>query len=137
MFRNLILALSILIVQTTPIRAEKVNMPPEQLHMIATHVITGEVTAIQAKIEEKGNWVYTWYVAEIIVSECWRRTWNGPNEMPTSTTGYRGLPHQGEFLRVYLAQNAYDGFSDDNNDGGFNVIFANGFENLDRVSMEK
>jgi len=28
---------------------------------------------------------------------------------------------------IYLAKNAYDGFTRDNHDGGFNVIGANGF----------
>jgi hypothetical protein len=31
---------------------------------------------------------------------------------------------------VYLARNAYDGYTFDNKDGGFNVIGANGFETL-------
>ena len=60
----------------------------------------------------------------------WTRQWTGPGDMPPSTNGHRGLPKAGEILRIYLARNAYDGFSNENNDGGFNVIGANGFEKL-------
>jgi hypothetical protein len=50
--------------------------------------------------------------------------------MPPGTNGHRGCPSEGATLRIYLARNAYDGFSDDNKDGGFNVIGANGFEEM-------
>jgi hypothetical protein len=45
------------------------------------------------------------------------------------TNGHRGLPKQDEILRIYLARNAYNGFGT-TNDGGFDVIGANGFEKL-------
>jgi hypothetical protein len=43
---------------------------------------------------------------------------------------YLNKPETGETLRIYLARNAYDGATNDNNDGGFNVIYSNGFEKL-------
>jgi hypothetical protein len=85
-------------------------------------------------------------VAEIRVDECtkgaglakgdlvyaryWQRAWRGAGQPYPSTIGHRGLPATGDTLRVYLARNAYDGFTSANNDGGFNVIGANGFEKL-------
>jgi hypothetical protein len=130
----------------TPLRAEKVEMSPEELRKTATHVITGQVTAVYERTEAAGDWKYTRYVAEIRVEECekgdgvkkgdlvyaryWRRAWIGKGQVPPSTAGHRGLPSDGEPLRVYLARNAYDGFGFDNKDGGFNVIGANGFEKL-------
>ena len=40
----------------------------------------------------------------------------------------RYLAEEGETRRIYLARNSRDGFGDDNEDGGLNVIGANGFE---------
>jgi hypothetical protein len=147
MFRNLpLFAVVTSAALVTPLRAEKVNMSPEELRKTATHVITGQVTAVYERTETTGDWKYTKYVAEIRVEECekgdgvkkgdlvyaryWRRSWVGKGRVPPSTAGHRGLPSDGESLRVYLARNAYDGFSFDNKDGGFNVIGANGFEKL-------
>jgi hypothetical protein len=133
----------------TPIRAEKVNSSPEELRKIATHIVTGQVTAVYERSETAGDWKYTRYVAEIRVAGCekgdgikkgdlvyaryWRRAWIGKSQVPPSTAGHRGLPSAGEFLRVYLARNAYDGFGFDNKDSGLNVIGANGFEKLKPV----
>jgi hypothetical protein len=146
MFRNLSLfAVAASAALVTSLRAEKVDMSPEQLRKTATHVITGQVTVVYERTETTGEWKYTKYAAEIRVEECekgdgikkgdlvyaryWRRAWIGKGRVPPSTAGHRGLPSDGESLRVYLARNAYDGFSD-NKDGGFNVIGANGFEKL-------
>lgn len=138
---------------TAPLRAEKVDMSPEELRQTATHVITGQVTAVYERAVTRGDWKYTHYLAEIRVDECekgdgiqqgdlvyvryWRRAWIGEGRVPPSTTGHRGLPSDGESLRMYLARNAYDGFSVDNKDGGFNVIGANGFEQLEPPSKKK
>ena len=132
--------------------AEKVNMSPEALRNTATHVITGTVVNVFERTETEGDWKYTRYVAEIRVKDlekgenvdeggliyaryCKRRC-IGKTSMPPSTSGHRGLPVDGAILRVYLARNAYDGFSRDNNDGGFNVIGANGFEALPKDPAE-
>ncbi|MBM4002009.1 MAG: hypothetical protein FJ295_01795 [Planctomycetes bacterium] len=48
---------------------------------------------------------------------------------PPDTSGHRGLPREGQSIRVFLARNAYNGFGE-TKDGGFNVIGANGFEAL-------
>ncbi|MFK7909125.1 MAG: hypothetical protein AB8F34_00840 [Akkermansiaceae bacterium] len=129
-----------------PVWAEKVNMSPKTLHKLATHVVTGEATAIYERTEKKGAWKYTHCVVEIRVKESekgngiqkgnliyaryWHRKWSSLLRLPPSTNGHRGLPKKGDRLRFYLARNAYDGFTNENNDGGFNVIGANGFERL-------
>jgi hypothetical protein len=131
-------------------RAEKVDLGPAELHKTATHVVTGEVLGIYAREETAGDWRYTHYVAEVRVDKCekgeeldsgdlvyvryWHRQWIGAGQIPPSTNGHRGLPASGDKLRVYLARNAYDGFTRDNHDGGFNVIGANGFEKLSEPS---
>jgi hypothetical protein len=127
-----------------PVRAEKANLSPKELRETATHVAAGQVVAIYERTETKENWKYVRYVAELRVEASekgdgvakgdllyvryWTRSWAGPGVMPPSTNGHRGLPNAGETIRVYLARNAYDGFSKENTDGGFNVIGANGFE---------
>jgi hypothetical protein len=144
-----ILGLSLLIALciAPTLRAEKVDTPPAGLRKGATHVITGTVTAIYERESREGEWKYTRYVAEVCVKTVekgeglaagdlayvryWRRSWRGSREMPPSTSGHRGLPKEGETLRIYLARNAYDGFSTENDDGGLNVLGANGFERLE------
>jgi hypothetical protein len=102
------------------------------------------VTAIYERNETGTHWRTTYYVAEIKISNAekgdglqkdhlvyvryWDRAWISQEQMPPSTTGYRGLPKQGDNVRAFLAKNAYDGFSSGNNDGGYNVIGPNGFE---------
>lgn len=144
MLRRLsLLALIVLATRTLPARAEKVNLTPEQLRQTATHVVTGKVSASYQRIEKAGDWNYTKYVAEVRVDQCekgdgidknellyvryWTKAWVGRGPPPPDTSGHRGLPRDGQTIRVYLARNAYDGFGD-TKDGGFNVIGANGFE---------
>ena len=122
--------------------AEKVDMPPAGLKKTATHIVVGKVQAVYSRQVREGKWQYTRYVAEVkvktvekgegigglVYARYWRREWRGGSTTPPSTAGHRGLPKEGETLRIYMAKNAYDGFTKDNNDGGFNVIGANGFE---------
>jgi hypothetical protein len=151
MSRNLwLIAVAAPAVLVFPAFAEKVDMTPEQLRKTATHVVTGQVTAVYERTETTDQWKYTRYVAEVRVGKCekgdgikegdlvyvryWQRDWQGKGHVPTSTTGHRGVPRDGDSLRVYLARNAYDGFQSENKDGGFNVIGANGFEKLKPAS---
>lgn len=129
-----------------PANGEKANMSPSALRNLATHVIIGQLVGVYERVDIVGDWNYTRYVAEIRVTDSekgegidksdlvyaryWRRDWIGQGRVPPSTSGHRGVPSEGETVRIYLARNAYDGFSRDNKDGGFNVIGANGFEKL-------
>jgi hypothetical protein len=128
------------------LRAEKPNMTPEELRETATNVVVGKVLAVYERPESAGNWKYTRYVAEVRVEKVekgdglkpgelvyaryWRKAWQGKGNPPPDTAGHRGLPAAGDTTRIYLAKNAYDGFTFENKDGGFNVIGANGFETL-------
>jgi hypothetical protein len=130
-----------------PTFAEKAPMSPAALRDVATHVVRGTVTAVSSRKEAQGRYAVTQhYVAEVRVlavekgegigletplyARYWSQQWVGPGPMPPGTSGHAGLPTAGQTLRIYLARNAYDGFRDDNHDGGFNVIGANGFEAL-------
>jgi hypothetical protein len=125
--------------------AEKIDMDPGELRETATHVIVGEIVHVYERKEVDKEWSTTHYVAEVRVKEIekgggiekgglvyvryWRRSWVGEGHIPPSTVGHRGAPKSGESLRIYMSRNAYDGFGT-TNDGGFNVIGANGFERL-------
>ncbi len=130
---------------------EKANLTPEALREVATHVVVGEVRAIYSRTVRDGSWEVTHHIAEVapsnvekgkiaapdgddgaglVYARYWTRRWTGFFSAPPSTSGHRGVPAVGETLRIYLARNAYDGFYTDNDDGGFNVIGANGFERL-------
>ena len=129
--------------------AEKDDIPPEGLRGMASHVIVGTVKKIYTRTEQLHNWKTTYYVAEVHVDNVekgkglksnelayvryWRRRWIGKGAPPPSTNGHRGLPSKSDNLRIYLARNRYDGFTKNNQDGGYNVIGANGFEALAKV----
>ena len=135
----------------SPLAPEKANLSPEKLRELSTHVVVGEVRAVYTRTAQEGSWEVTHHLAEVAPSSVekgelpsageeegnglvyvryWTRRWTGLFSAPPSTNGHRGLPSTGETLRIYLARNAYDGFQTDNEDGGFNVIGANGFERL-------
>ena len=63
-----------------------------------------------------------------------KRWWWSDGTPPLSSAGHRGwTPEPGQRVRVYLARRAHDGFhtADENGDGGFNVLYPNGFERLE------
>jgi hypothetical protein len=143
-----VLALAAALGLTAGALAEKPDMKPDSLRKIATHVVVGEVKAVYTRQHMEGRMRVTRYLAEVEVKTVekgdgleagalayvryWTQEWTGsPEKMPAGTTGHRRLPSEGETLRIYLAKNAYDGFGDDNDDGGLNVIGANGFERLE------
>ena len=127
-------------------RADKPSSSPAELRATATHVVVGKVVGVYGRIETEGDWKYTRYLAEIRVSDCekggridsgdlvyaryWRRQWVGEGNAPPDTSGHGGIPRANDTVRVSLARNAYDGFTNDNNDGGYNVIGPNGFEKV-------
>ena len=133
--------------------AEKIPMTAEENAEVATDIAVGTVTAIYTREQEIGDWHYVFHVAEITVEKVekgkglsdkspayvryWHRGWIGKGEVPPSTNGHRGLPGEGDQVRVYVAKNAYDGFSFANKDGGFNVIGADGFEILKKAEEKK
>ncbi len=141
----ILISLSSLSLTVPTLAPDKVDMTPVDLEKTATHVVLGEVTSIYTKEETVGKWCYTRYLAEVHVADVekgiglakgeliyaryWTRRYLG-QVAPPSTNGHRGLAKEGETLRIYLARNAYDGFQRINDDGGFNVIGANGFEKL-------
>ena len=144
---GLVAAAALLALAAAPaLRPEKPDLPPERLRELATHVIVGEVAAVYTRAEEAGGWRTTHHLAEVRVERVekgddlvagelayvryWTRRWTGWGTPPADTNGHRGAPREGQRLRIYLARNAYDGFGRDNEDGGLNVIGANGFEAL-------
>ena len=59
----------------------------------------------------------------------WQQEWVGKGNPPPGTNGHRGLPAVGDAVRVYLVNKGYDG-GGHVGDGGYNVVFADGFEAL-------
>ncbi len=128
----------------TPLLAEKVDMNGETLKETATHIVTGKVLAIYGREVKSEKWLTSHWVAEVAIDAVekgeglekgglvyvryWTRSWIGAGAPPPGTNGHRGIPTEGQTLRIYAAKNAYDGFSNENTDGGYNVIGANGFE---------
>jgi hypothetical protein len=133
------------LVTVAGVRGEKVNMSPAELKKTATHVIVGTVIAVYESTVTDKDWSTTRCLAEVRIKSVekgenlkedelvyiryWHRRWIGSGRPYPTTNGHRGLPQAGETLRIYLARNAYNGFGQ-TNDGGFDVIGANGFEKL-------
>jgi hypothetical protein len=124
--------------------AEKVDTPPGAMRKGSTHVIVGRVQGIYTRTAVEGKWRVARHLAEVEITagekgalakgtltyvRYWRRSWVGPGMQPPSTGGHRGLPKEGETLRIYLVNKGYNG-AGETKDGGLDVYFANGFERL-------
>jgi hypothetical protein len=127
-----------------PAWAEKPDTPPQALREAATHVIVGTVQAVFQRTERGGGWETNRFVAEVRVGKdekgglaegtlayvrYWTRRWVGPGAPPPSTNGHRGVPAEGETLRIYAVARGHNGFGE-TTDGGLDVYGANGFERL-------
>lgn len=139
-------ACTVLVASAPRAGAEKVDMSPAQLRAAATHVVVGTLQAVYARERKDGDWRVTERVAEVQVEAVekgdgiaagrvayvryWTRAWTGWGTPPPSTSGHRGLPAEGERVRLYLARDAYNGFGPGRMDGGLDVLGANGFERL-------
>ena len=130
------------------IQAAKAPSSKEQLEEIATHVVTGKVQAIYSYKEREGIPVLSGYeydrkVAEVKIEKVekgkiaesliyvryWSCKWKGFGLPPPGGQSYENQPRKGQACRFYLAKNAYDGWSkDENQDGGYNVIYVNGIQ---------
>ncbi len=131
----------------SPAAVEIPDRSTEKLEELATHIVTADVVSIYDREVEARSWATTHHVAEVRVKSVengaladddgliyvryWQRAWVGGGHPPTSTNGHRGLPAEGDSVRIYLAQDAYDGFGGPNEDGGFNVLGPNGFARLE------
>lgn len=124
--------------------AEKAPLSKKELEETATHIVVGKVQAIYSRQEQRGDYQYTHYVAEIKVDKVEKGegpkellyvryldiAWKGPGQVPPGPGGHYPVPKVAEDYRFYLARNAYDGFTRDNKDGGYNIIYGNGTEPL-------
>jgi hypothetical protein len=128
--------------------AAKAPSSKEQLEKIATHIVVGKVQAIYSYKEREGIPVLSGYeydrkVAEVKIEKVekgkiaesliyvryWSRKWKGLGLPPPGGQSYENQPRKGQACRFYLAKNAYDGWSkDENQDGGYNVIYVNGIQ---------
>jgi hypothetical protein len=141
-----LVSLAVLALVAGSVAAEKVDMPKGRLLETATHAVVAKVEAVYQRTVREGDWNVTHYVAEVRIEAVekgeglvqtdplyvryWTREWAATRPHPPSTAGHRGIPKEGARVRIYLARNAYDGFDENNKDGGYNVVGANGFEAL-------
>ena len=123
--------------------AEKAPYSTKQLQGIATHIVVGKVQAIYTRTERKGNYEYVRKVAEVKIAKVEKgegpaglvyvryfdRHWKGRGLVPPGGGSYWPQPEKGGVYKFYLARNAYDGWSkDENQDGGYNVVYVNGVQ---------
>ena len=119
----------------------------DQLEKIATHIIVGKVQAVYSYKEREGvplvsGYEYDHKVAEVKIEKVekgkilenlvyvryWSRAWKGISLPPPGGQSYHPQPKKGDQYRFYLAKNSYDGWTDENQDGGYNVVYLNGVQ---------
>ena len=134
------------------LNAAKAPSSTQQLETIATHIVVGKVQAVYSHKEREGiplvsGYEYDHKVAEVKVEKVekgkiseslvyvryWSRTWKGIGLPPPGGQSYENQPKKDQTCRFYLARNAYDGWSrQGNNDGGYNVVYVNGIQHIDK-----
>ena len=134
------------------IRGAKAPSSKQQLETIATHIVVGKVQAVYSYKEREGiplvsGYEYDHKVAEVKIEKVekgkiseslvyvryWSRTWKGVGLPPPGGQSYENQPKKGQACRFYLSRNAYDGLSrKGNNDGGYNVVYVNGIQPIDK-----
>ena len=130
-------------------QAARAPSSKEKLARIATHIVIGQVRAIYSHKEEEGipivsGYAYDRKVAEVKIEKVekgkiseslvyvryWSRAWKGIGLPPPGGQSYHPQPRNGELCRFYLSKNSFDGWSDENQDGGYNVVYLNGVQTL-------
>ena len=124
----------------------------QQLKTIATHILVGKVQAVYSYKEREGiplvsGYEYDHKVAEVKIEKVekgkisesfvyvryWSRKWKGIGLPPPGGQSYENQPKKGQTCRFYLARNSYDGWSKEgNNDGGYNVVYVNGIQPINK-----
>ena len=124
----------------------------KELETLATHILVGKVQAVYSYKDREGirlvsGYEYDHKVAEVKVEKVekgkiseslvyvryWSRTWKGIGLPPPGGQSYENQPKKDQTCRFYLARNAYDGWSrQGNNDGGYNVVYVNGIQPIDK-----
>jgi hypothetical protein len=134
---------ALVVVLATSLMAEVPSIPKDALHRAATHIVTGDVVRIYDRSYAHGAGATIRYISEVRVKAVEKGEGMVPESLiyvsyftldnpphTTGTSGHRGLPKDGDRIRFYLVRNADDGYGAENNDGGLNVLFPNGFEQL-------
>jgi len=123
----------------------------QQLETIATHIVVGKVQAVYSYKEQEGiplvsGYEYYHKVAEVKIEKVekgkiseslvyvryWSRKWIGLGFPPPGGQSYENQPKKGQAYRFYLAKNSFDGWKDGNKDGGFNVVYVNGIQPIEK-----
>ena len=127
--------------------AAKAPSSKQQLESIATHIVVGEVQAVYSYKEREGiplvsGYEYDHKVAEVKIDKVekgkvlenlvyvryWIRAWKGIGMPPPGGQSYHPQPKKGDQCRFYLSKNSFDGWTDENQDGGYNVVYVNGVQ---------
>ena len=127
--------------------AAKTPSSRDQLEKIATHIVVGKVQAVYSYKEREGvplvsGYEYDHKVAEVKIEKVekgkilenlvyvryWSRAWKGIGLPPPGGQSYHPQPKKGDQCRFYLSKNSFDGWTDENQDGGYNVVYLNGVQ---------
>ena len=82
-----------------------------------------KVAEVKIDKVEKGK-----VLENLVYVRYWIRAWKRIGMPPPGGQSYHPQPKKGDQYRFYLAKNSYDGWTDENQDGGYNVVYVNGVQ---------
>ncbi len=142
-----LLALALLV---QPARTAKPVLRPADLQRKSTHIVEGKVLDISQRASRKGDTKTIRFVVKIKVGKVvkgkgvkagdvfparyWQTVWLGEGRAPPDAANrYFDVPKVGATIRVYVGRDHGGVWPDD---GGYNVLFPNGFKTLRPAATE-
>jgi len=99
----------------------------EGIPLVSGYEYDHKVAEVKIEKVEKGK------ISESLVYvRYWSRKWIGLGFPPPGGQSYENQPKKGQAYRFYLAKNSFDGWKDGNKDGGFNVVYVNGIQPIEK-----
>ena len=100
----------------------------EGIPLVSGYEYDRKVAEVKIEKVEKGK-----IHESLVYVRYWSREWKGIGLPPPGGQSYEPQPKKGQTCRFYLAKNAYDGWSkNENQDGGYNVVYVNGVQPIEK-----
>lgn len=137
-FPLVILALAASLVVVTYAEAEIPNKSLQELRASASHALAGTVQRTYEQKEKRGDFEYTYGVAEVAVERVgkgadfiagdrvfvryWRKKWIGSGNPPPEHYGHRNIPEKAGSAEIYVKGDRKTGFDVLSPNGFFKIV---------------
>ena len=95
----------------------------EAVPLVSGYEYDYKVAEVKIEKVEKGK-----ILENLVYVRYWSRAWKGIGLPPPGGQSYHPQPKKGDQCRFYLSKNSFDGWTDENQDGGYNVVYLNGVQ---------